>query len=78
MHWLPDPVLDDTKEHYKAFGAVLGTATTDQCPTKLAIAQTVAQDAKPATKDGAAVLLVPDDPVLMGDASVYTDVYTTI
>ncbi|CAC5366714.1 unnamed protein product [Mytilus coruscus] len=28
--WLPDPILDYTRQHYKAFEAVLGTVTTEK------------------------------------------------
>ena len=29
MQWLPDPVLDDTKKHYKSFTEVRGSETTE-------------------------------------------------
>ena len=29
IHWLPDPVLDDTGDHYRPFDEVYGTETND-------------------------------------------------
>ncbi|XP_078327779.1 uncharacterized protein LOC144623250 [Crassostrea virginica] len=78
-NWLPDPVLDVDKNHYKSFDSIYGTETTeDDRPTLMKKSveaepgNNKKKEQKKETRTDPITNLIPDDPVLQGEASVFT------
>ena len=79
-HWLPDPMLDATGEHYKSFQEVYGMHTTEcdrptfQKPPVVDVP--LAGKKKPRASSSASNValdeILPDDPQLFSDTSLYT------
>ncbi|XP_052781350.1 uncharacterized protein LOC128217930 [Mya arenaria] len=74
LEWIPDPMLDDSKNHYRPFDELYGSETSEcdrptfQKPTERKKATKVKSSIaiNPLTK------LIQEDETLLGDASVYT------
>ncbi|KAK3109149.1 hypothetical protein FSP39_023972 [Pinctada imbricata] len=74
--WLPDPVLDDTGNHYKSFEDVYTTNTTEEDrPTLTRRAETITAKKKVPNKGSRTdpiINIVPEDINLRGEASLFT------